>query len=114
MPFQTLTCFEITCNTCGRGDELEDHGAAHYPTLEDARRGLVDENAGDVNYQWEVTADLSTWTCPECRASKACEAEGGHDFGSWQILGTIGVRGCRRGVCQAEEQRPVTDLEKPL
>lgn len=113
MPFTTLICFAIECDSCGEPNEHEDWGGRpHYETLEDARSQLVDDSA--TEYQWTVTDDLSTWTCPSCTATKACEAAGGHDWTAWEIGGGAGVRSCRRAACPGSEYRPVTNLEREL
>lgn len=113
MPFTTITCFTITCDGCGEEVDREEY-TPHFPSLERARADLVDELDGEVEYQWEVSADLSTWTCPRCIATQACAAAGGHDWTAWDVYGVTAVRVCRRGACTATERRPITDLEKPL
>lgn len=109
MSVKTVTCVTVTCDGCDEDAPVfEDMGIAHYESVEQARKQLVDDVDGEPEYQWSVNGD--EWLCATCTAAKVCEDAGGHDWGGWDVYGANAYRACRRGACQRSERRPVEDV----
>lgn len=105
MSAEHVTCVTVTCDDCKEAASIyEDMGVAHYPTVEDAHKELVEERADEPEYQWSTSGEI--WLCPSCTATKACVDAGGHDWAAWETYGPNLFRACRRGHCQQSERRP--------
>lgn len=109
MSVEHVSCVVIRCDRCNEPPHTyEDVGTAHYDTVEDARKWLVEENRDEPEFLWANDGD--EWLCPDCVAERACEEAGGHDWGEWTVYASNSHRACRRGHCLKSERRPIEDV----
>ena len=71
MTIKTITCFELTCDTCD--DPWSEDGTPHFPSVQEAI-------AAATGRGWVITK--TSMRCDECARTADCEITG-HQPGDW-------------------------------